>query len=174
MSHDVPRDISDGMENINKINGHVPPPSKAVSIVREEVVKKEDKEDRFSDFGFVDDTHTTLTPAKAKSKARKSASRLPSDWTLPAEWLDIAAKIGLSEETARAEADNMRDWSLSAPGGAKLDWLAAWRNWCRRKANEVPKASALQRQFPKTALEIIREQNAKRKLEDEHARSNTH
>lgn len=131
----------------NEINGHVTQPAKIDPIVREEV---RNKERDYSDFGFMDDPSPSIarvTPAKAKSKAKLSATRLAADWQPPQEWLDIAAKIGLDEATARAEAENMRDWSLSAPGGAKIDWLAAWRNWCRRKLTEMPKVSAIQRQF---------------------------
>jgi hypothetical protein len=38
----------------------------------------------------------------------------------------------------------MKNWSLSAKNGAKLDWLAAWRNWFKDKAEQQaqPRAGA--------------------------------
>lgn len=39
---------------------------------------------------------------------------------------------GLNDRQIDAEAAKMRDWSLSSPNGAKLDWEAAWRNWLSR------------------------------------------
>lgn len=66
-------------------------------------------------------------PPKPVSRAR----RLTADWVLPVEWEDDAREIGLPALRIAEEAVKMRDWSISAPNGAKLDWRAAWRNWCR-------------------------------------------
>jgi uncharacterized protein YdaU (DUF1376 family) len=71
-----------------------------------------------------------------KKEARKRASRLPEDWVLPDEFMAFAKSKGLSEGQAHAEAEKMRDWSLSSQKGAKLDWLATWRSWINRKIEE--------------------------------------
>lgn len=68
--------------------------------------------------------------------ARKRASRLPENWILPDEFMAFAKSKGMSEGQAHAEATKMRDWSLSSPKGAKLDWLATWRSWINRKIEE--------------------------------------
>lgn len=100
-------------EHLNKINGHVTPSAAPAT-----------------------------TSYKEESKERKKGkrpSRLPSDWEAPREWLDEAVAAGLSESQAMMEACKFRDWSLSSPNGAKLDWHATWRNWFRRRVEELPK-----------------------------------
>lgn len=75
-------------------------------------------------------------------EARKRASRLPENWILPDEFIAFAKSKGLSEGQAHAEATKMRDWSLSSPKGAKLDWLATWRSWINRKIEEQGNGSS--------------------------------
>jgi hypothetical protein len=74
--------------------------------------------------------------ASASPSAPKRASRLPADWIIPDEWLDEAVAAGLPRQRALSEADRMKNWSLSAKNGAKLDWRAAWRNWFKDKAEQ--------------------------------------
>lgn len=69
-----------------------------------------------------------LDPPKSQP-ARRKATRLTADWVLPPEFREHARSVGLSEREIDRQADRMRNWSLSAKGGAKLDWLATWRNW---------------------------------------------
>ena len=61
-------------------------------------------------------------------------SRLPSDWTLPAEWRawSLEERPDLDPEKM---ADCFRDYWISVPGqkGVKLNWHATWRNWVRRQ-----------------------------------------
>jgi uncharacterized protein YdaU (DUF1376 family) len=73
------------------------------------------------------------------SKARKRASRLPEDWQIPEEWIDEAVSRGLTRARAHAEAERMRNWSQSSPNGAKVKWLAVWRNWIADKADQPAK-----------------------------------
>lgn len=73
---------------------------------------------------------------------RESASRLAEDWRLPAEWRQDALNVALPEPLIDTEAANMRDWSLSSPQGAKRDWRAMWRNWCRKAVKDLPRARA--------------------------------
>jgi uncharacterized protein YdaU (DUF1376 family) len=66
--------------------------------------------------------------------ARKRASRLPENWTLPDDWLECGFALGLPESFIRDEADRMANWSRGSPNGAKLDWRATWKNWIKREA----------------------------------------
>lgn len=97
---------------------------------------------------------------------QKKASRLPSDWVLPTEWRQDARDAGLSESLIDLEADKIRDWSRSAKAGSKLDWRAAWRNWCR---SAVPnqRGSPPQRMTVSDAARSLREE-----LEQANERSN--
>lgn len=70
---------------------------------------------------------------------RKRATRLSADWQLPKAWGDEAVAEGLTPDEVRSQAETMRDWSLSAPNGAKLDWHAAWRIWFRKAIRDRPK-----------------------------------
>jgi hypothetical protein len=76
--------------------------------------------------------------ASASPSAPKRASRLPANWIIPDEWLNEAIAAGLPRQRALSEADRMKNWSLSAKNGAKLDWRAAWRNWFKDKAEQQP------------------------------------
>lgn len=84
------------------------------------------------------DTIKNPSSLRSDGGARKRASRLPEDWQLPDEWQQDAIDAGLSVARIAVEAAKMRDWSRSAPTGAKLDWRAAWRNWCRKSASDAP------------------------------------
>jgi len=62
----------------------------------------------------------------------KHATRLAENWEPPPEYIDYALSHGLTHTEAIQQAETMRDWSLSSPNGAKLDWLATWRGWIKR------------------------------------------
>jgi len=81
-------------------------------------------------------TPTTLKENPPKG-GQKKASRLPSDWTLPDEWRADALTAGLPPQRIDLEAAKMRDWSVNSAKGAKIDWRAAWRNWCREAADRT-------------------------------------
>ncbi len=49
-----------------------------------------------------------------------------------------AEQLGLSERQIDEQGELMRDWSMSAPAGAKVDWEAAWRNWVKRAHERGP------------------------------------
>ena len=57
------------------------------------------------------------------------AYRLAADWSLPDEMRDYAGELGLSGAEISQEAEKMRNWSISSPKGAKMDWFATWKNW---------------------------------------------
>lgn len=68
--------------------------------------------------------------------SKKRAVRLSPDWQCPDDWIDEAVEAGLTRAKALSEADRMKNWSLSNPKGAKIDWLAAWRNWYKGKLDD--------------------------------------
>ena len=57
------------------------------------------------------------------------AYRLAADWSLPDEMRYYAGELGLSGAEISQEAEKMRNWSISSPKGAKMDWFATWKNW---------------------------------------------
>ncbi|MEX2741103.1 DUF1376 domain-containing protein [Rhizobium mongolense] len=73
--------------------------------------------------------------------SKKRAFRLAADWYPPAEWIDEAVANGMPGSKALAEAERMKNWSLSSPKGARLDWLATWRNWYKDKLEQKPSPS---------------------------------
>ena len=83
----------------------------------------------------------SLRSGEARAKPKR-ASRLSENWKLPVDWRQDALDLGLPEPRIDAEAAKMLDWSLSSPSGAKLDWRAVWRNWCRKAAEERPAGNA--------------------------------
>lgn len=81
------------------------------------------------------------TPDKRQDQNQKPprspiGSRLPKDWALTDEYRMAAKEIKPDWSTAYVEhvAATFRDYWISEPGakGVKLDWLATWRNWCRK------------------------------------------
>lgn len=70
----------------------------------------------------------------APAKRSPSGSRLPEDWTLPADWQQWA-------EGERPDLDvgtvacTFRDFWVAKAGkdGRKADWQATWRNWVRNQ-----------------------------------------
>lgn len=84
---------------------------------------------------------TEIEPQESKRESAR-AVRLAENWQLPVEWRKDAIDTGLPEHLIDAEAANMRDWSLSSPQGAKRDWRAMWRNWCRKAVKDLPRARA--------------------------------
>jgi hypothetical protein len=67
--------------------------------------------------------------------AATRGTRLPSDFSMPPEWIQWALDDqGLSRTDAIREGESFVDFWHGKPGkdGVKVDWLATWRNWCRR------------------------------------------
>lgn len=75
-------------------------------------------------------------PVKEQEQGAK-ASRLPSDWSLPAEWMAwaLADRPEFQEQDVRRAAEQFSDFWKAKAGkdAAKLDWFATWRNWFRRE-----------------------------------------
>jgi len=75
-----------------------------------------------------------IEEAPPSRSVKGTGSRLPEDWTLPAEWRTWAEKErqDLALDTV---ADGFRDFWIGKAGkeGRKADWQATWRNWVRNQ-----------------------------------------
>ena len=71
-------------------------------------------------------------------KPKSKSSRLPPDWVPSARNVADAKLLRLTDPEIRTQAARIRDWSASAKNGVKLDWDAAWRNWCGRFIDGLP------------------------------------
>lgn len=77
-------------------------------------------------------------------------SRLPDDWRLPKAWGEWAVSEGLPPDVVRREGEKFRDYWIAKTGkdATKLDWSATWRNWARRRIDELkPRQSVPQGDF---------------------------
>ena len=77
-----------------------------------------------------------INPTGAKSVR---GTRLPTDFSMPADWLDWAVvDRGWQQLDATEEAAAFVDfWHAKAgANGCKLDWQATWRNWCRNSRRQ--------------------------------------
>ncbi len=68
--------------------------------------------------------------APARGESAKRATRLPEDADLSDDHLKAAASIGLDRAAAETEWPQFKDHHHSR-GSTMVDWLAAWRTWCR-------------------------------------------
>lgn len=83
---------------------------------------------------------STLSGAKegasvAPKALRQTGMRLPGDWTPGGVGWDYAVNLGLNPD---AVLERFRNHWVAKPGkdGRKSDWLATWRNWCLRDAEQ--------------------------------------
>ena len=89
-------------------------------------------------------------PAAVSEPKAKNGTRLPADWTLPADWA-AWAKTERQDLNPAEVADRFADHWRAKPGkdGRKLDWLATWRNWVRgERAGPAKPPSAVPRGKP--------------------------
>ena len=70
-----------------------------------------------------------------RKRVSDAGTRIPADWLADGE---TAKAEGLSQQESTYEANRFRDYWRGIPGrhGRKIDWLATWRNWCRKAAEE--------------------------------------
>jgi hypothetical protein len=69
--------------------------------------------------------------------AKRRASRLAADFS-PSHSMRLFARAeGMTDREIDAEGETIRDWSLSSPAGAKLDWEATWRGWIKRRKQQA-------------------------------------
>ena len=86
-------------------------------------------------FEDVDEREQGASPAapqEAKRSKSDLGSRLPADWTLPADWREWAVAERPDIDHDR-EAESFADYWHGVAGakGRKADWQATWRNWIR-------------------------------------------
>lgn len=71
----------------------------------------------------------------------KVGRRLPDDWSPSLDDRQFASDLGLDPEIVKASFKDY--WTAAAGANArKLDWAAAWRNWCRKERPQRPPAGA--------------------------------
>lgn len=82
-------------------------------------------------------------PSVPPRGATKRGTRLPDGWEPDVAFAESA---GLSRREVFSEAAKFRDYWLAKPGqgGVKLDWMATWRNWVRKAADDRTKRGARQ------------------------------
>lgn len=113
------------------------------------------------------------SPAADHEPKAKNGTRLPPDWSAPADWIAWAhterPDLNLADTAAR-----FADHWHAKPGkdGRKLDWLATWRNWVRneraRPATAPPPPSAVPRGKPAGPSETPLESALQRIRQDCH------
>ena len=72
---------------------------------------------------------------------RKRGTRIPSGFAVDAEMKQWATDNALGHLDLQAITAEFVDYWTSVAGqrGVKLDWVATWRNWIRRKAEDAPR-----------------------------------
>ena len=111
------------------------------------------------------DKESDAAPAQARREEKrrekeepkgssKKGSRLSPDWVLTKAWGDEAMRIGLSEAGARKQAERFKDYWISLPGqkAVKTDWMAVWRNWCRKHVEDQAARSGVSENSPDGAV----------------------
>ncbi|WP_233854271.1 hypothetical protein [Paraburkholderia sp. HD33-4] len=97
---------------------------------------------------------STLSPAHSlepRTKKNARGERLADGWQLPPDWGQWAMReCGMTRDQVADQALRFADYWHAKPGqlASKLDWLATWRNWCRKARDEgayrvTPRAAAL-------------------------------
>ncbi len=83
-------------------------------------------------------------PPQPGSCPERKATRLPEDWQLPTAWSDWThGEFAVTAAEIADAAASFRDYWCGKPGAdaRKLDWLATWRNWCRREFRRKRRAT---------------------------------
>jgi hypothetical protein len=100
--------------------------------------------DAFAEFAGLERRHVTaiMDAIKANNAMLKpvkretvTGTRLGADFAMPDDWINWAtAERGWALIAARQEALAFIDYwaGVSGAKAVKADWLATWRNWCRR------------------------------------------
>jgi hypothetical protein len=86
--------------------------------------------------------HISSLEVSLEPHAEKPArgTRLPTGWVLPLPWGHWAmTECGFDEHRVREIAVTFADYWHAVAGakGVKLDWLATWRNWCRKERDYI-------------------------------------
>ncbi|ASM78685.1 hypothetical protein VITFI_CDS2908 [Vitreoscilla filiformis] len=75
--------------------------------------------------------------ARQHSPTSTRGTRLPDDWQLPDDWRELCAQNRPDLDPDEV-AESFRDyWHAKAGRDAfKANWLAVWRNWCRKERQQ--------------------------------------
>lgn len=89
---------------------------------------------------------SALIEKQKKPPDKNRGSRLPENWHPGDDWLNFTSSEGLTNDDAKRELENFRDYwrSVAGASGVKLDWLATWRNRVRdvsARAKRYPQRS---------------------------------
>ncbi|MBR0682759.1 hypothetical protein GXW74_19865 [Roseomonas eburnea] len=84
------------------------------------------------------ETPSLRSGSKKDPPAARRGTRLPPDWQPSDRERAFARQLGLDPD---AVAERFRDYWHAKAGkdGAKLDWPATWRNWCRTEVERLPR-----------------------------------
>ena len=88
--------------------------------------------------GDAPDEQPTAPPTAAPTtKPERRATRLPDDWQLPEAWREWCDQHRPDLDPDEV-AESFRDyWHAKAGRDAvKANWLAVWRNWCRKERQQ--------------------------------------
>jgi hypothetical protein len=90
------------------------------------------------------------------AQRRQRATRLPSDFSLPDDWITFCITERPDLDPAKT-FDKFRDYWTAKAGkdGAKLNWSATWRNWVREERKQL--AQPAKQPQPKSFAERDRE-----------------
>lgn len=84
---------------------------------------------------LIPEDNTQIVNDSPKSKKSNRGSRLPDNFIMPDDWLQIGKGLRpeLHDTEIKLAADSFIDYWHSATGAkaCKADWLATWRNWIR-------------------------------------------
>lgn len=86
----------------------------------------------------------------------QKATRLPTDWEPPHDFIQWAIdSLGWTPAKAYEVSDTFSDYwkAKSGKDATKHDWLATWRNWCRRENSNGAKRNAPHQQSSETRHE---------------------
>lgn len=104
--------------------------------------------------------HESIKNLKDESKREtKKGSRLSPDWTITNDWIAEAKKIRSDwhDQHVIRIADQFKDYWIAQPGqkGVKTDWMATWRNWCRRDNTQMYPAPANKPSQPRKLMPLM-------------------
>jgi len=77
------------------------------------------------------------TPPNPEKQSRRG-SRIDPQKPLPDDWREFARGLGFTDAGVERQYADFVDYWLGVSGqkGVKLDWLATWRKWMRRQADD--------------------------------------
>lgn len=146
-----------GVMPITEHNDGITEPSQPHAHIRARVHDTKKVEDKISSL-------RSDIPAKPNRVTRLTMYFSPSE-----QMRAVARSAGLSEQEIDLEGDKIRDWSMSAKGGAKLDWEASWRNWIKNRVPAPRAGPNGHHAKPPSALDVLVEiENGTRKPPSEH------